>query len=116
MSRKLEIELEKKICRKAAIGLLQAGFTVGVNDGEETVLERSTSMKEIMDAVFSTDEDYLYAYNSKDDFPLSGKKSGERVGWVLLIWGNVDCLISNYSVNMEDALKNANSFAEKYSD
>jgi hypothetical protein len=103
MSRKLEIELEMRICEKAVEGLLAAGYAVSVNDGEETTVKNCTDKSIIMDAVFTTDEDYLLAY-----------KEGEEDGWVRLIWGNVQDLISDYTTNLEDAFKDANDFAASY--
>lgn len=98
------IRTEGKIARKAAEALIAAGFTVGVNDGEETVLKRSTDMGAIVAALFSSDEDYLLAYDA----------AGKKVGWVYLVYGNSGYdLISDYSVNLTDALRPAENYAER---
>jgi hypothetical protein len=99
------IETEGKVARKAVDALLAAGFTVGVNDGEETVLKHSTSVNEIMGALFSTDWDYLYAYDAT---------TKKRVGWVHLVYGNEGHdLVSNYTTNLEDAIAPANVYADQ---
>ena len=105
MSRKLEQELEKRICRRAVKCLLDAGYDVGVNDGGETVLERSTNTRKIYAAMYSTDEDYLLAVD---------RASGKQIGWVRLIYGNCEDVISDYTTNLEAALKSANDYAERY--
>jgi hypothetical protein len=103
MSRKLEIELELKIAREAIKGLLKAGYSVSVDNGE-TESHASDSQKHIEAALFLTDEDTLYAW-----------KEGKQYGWVQLIYGNVEAVISDYSMNLEEALKEANALAESYS-
>lgn len=105
MSRKLDEQLEKRICRKAVRALLDAGYDVGVNDGEETVIERSTNTRKIYAAMYSTDEDYLLAVD---------RTSGKAIGWVRLIYGNVADVISDYTTNLENVLKPVNDYAEKY--
>jgi hypothetical protein len=103
MSRELEIELELRIAMKAVRGLIASGYSVGVNDGEDTVLKCCKNPKKIKEALFSTDEDYLIAY-----------KDGKKCGWVWLVWGNVQDVISDYSMNLDPALKDANTYAEQY--
>lgn len=103
MSRKLEIELELKIAHKAIEGLLAAGYGVGVYDGEEETVKDSKDAEAIKKALFTTDEDYLIAY-----------KDGTKAGWVWLIYGNVQDVISDYTVNLEDALAETIKFAQSY--
>lgn len=92
--------------RKIVFAAINAGFTVGVNDGEETVLEHSTNVQEIMRALFSTDEDYLLFYEKNDT---------EHFGWAYLIYGNgPDEVVNDYSTNLEALLMNAvNEWANK---
>jgi hypothetical protein len=96
-------EIETRICEKAVDGLLAAGFAVGVTDGEEATVTNSTDKTKIMDAVSATGEAFLLAY-----------KNGKKAGWVRLMWGNAAHLIIDYTVNLEDALKEANAFAASY--
>lgn len=95
-------EIEIRIFEKAVDGLLAAGFAVGVTDGEEATVTNCTDKAKIMNAVSKT-EDFLLAYNN-----------GNKVGWVRLIWGNVANLIIDYTLNLDDALREANAFAASY--
>lgn len=99
------IETEGKVARKAVDALLAAGFTVGVNDGEETVLKHSTSVNDIMGALFSTDWDYLYAYDAE---------TKKRVGWVHLVYGNDGTdLVSDHTTNLEQTLAPVSAYCEE---
>lgn len=104
MNRKLEIELEMKICSAVIDSLIAAGYKVGVNDGEDTTIKNSTDKEALMKAVFTTDEDYILAY-----------KDNKQIGWVRLIYGNCADLISDYTCNLEDSIKPANDLANSYS-
>lgn len=97
-------KIEELISKKVVDCLLKAGYAVGVNDGEDTTVKNSTNKHEIHKAMFSTDEDWILAY-----------KDGKQVGWVRLVYGNNTDVICDYTVNLEDALKDANALAEKYS-
>ena len=105
MSRKLEIELEKRIFRAAVDGLLAAGWSLGLNDGEETVVKQTLDPEAIVAASFSTDEDILIAVD---------RKTGRNAGWVKFIYGNVEDVLSDYTTNLEEALKPANALADTY--
>lgn len=104
MSRKLEKELEQRIFEKAVDALLAAGYRLTVNDGEEDVLQMSVDRKAIIEAAFSTDEDYLIVF----------LPNGTKRGWVRFIWGNVQDCLSDYTVNLEEVLKPVNEFAATY--
>ncbi len=100
--------IENRIARRVASDAIAQGFKVSVNDGEETVLHHSVDVEAIMSALGSTEEDYLYFY--KDTGNLAGQSAlklhegkpqnfHDKVGWVHLIWGNDEDLISNNSDN-----------------
>lgn len=93
--------------RKIVFAAINAGFTVGINDGEETVLKRSTNVSEIMRALFSTDEDYLLIYEKNDK---------NHFGWVRLIYGNnCDEVVNDYSTNLEELfMKAINEWSDKH--
>lgn len=69
---------------------LARNWTVTVNDGEEFVLHKSHDEHAIWDAMRSTDEDYLIFYDGE-----------HRIGFVWLIWGNDEDLISDHTANPE---------------
>lgn len=81
--------IEQTIARKIVDVLLAAGFLLGVNDGEETVVQRSRDKKAILDALFNTDEDYLYVYEDDDKNDPTNVLYDERPDyWVRLVYGN----------------------------
>ena len=90
MDRKLEIKIEMGIALKVAKALLKAGYKLGVNDGEETTIKNSDNLLKISKALFTTDQDHLLVY-----------KSNEEIGWVFLVWGNVEDVVSDYSINLD---------------
>lgn len=108
MNIETRIKIEKKIAKAAIAGLLAAGYAISVHDGEEVTVKRSIIAKDILDAMFTTDEDILLAY-----------KAGELRGEVNFIYGNDGYdVIADYSTVLEPALKGAeeeaNKLEEKY--
>jgi hypothetical protein len=87
--------VEQTIALTVAQVLLDAGFSLGVNDGEETTVTHSTDIEAIKKALFTTDEDYLYVY-AKDR--SANERDKRPDGWVRLIYGNDGWdVISDYS-------------------
>lgn len=85
---------------------IERGFSVGVNDGEETVLTNSKDVETILKVLFSTDEDYLLFYREGET---------NHFGWVWLLYGNgPDEVVSDYSTNLEPLfLAEVNEWADK---
>jgi len=107
--------LEKQVMKQCIADLLDAGFQVSVNDGEETTLKRSTDAEAIFAAMRTTDDDYLFVY--KPDAPGDG--SGEKgcFGWVRFIYGNSGWdVINDYSTNLEQALKRTDALTDEMSE
>lgn len=102
MSAKLRIELEKKIVHKLLKAVIEAGYTVAVDDGEETS-EHTADIPAVMAIVFNLDDCYLRL------------KNGALSGWICLVFGNDghDC-INDYTTNLEELLKPVNAYADKY--
>lgn len=101
------IRIETRIAKSAIAELLSAGYTLGVYDGEETTIKQSTDKQAVLDALQTTDDDYLLVY-----------KAGEskRCGWVRFVYGNDGWdVISDYTVNLEDALTETNKLADTLS-
>lgn len=98
--------IEKEIVLTILEGAMHLGYSVTVCDGAENVLENSTSKKEIFAAMFSTGTDSLFF-----------DQNGEQVGWIFLVYGNRECIVSDYADNgaMSGLLKNADALIEKYS-
>lgn len=125
MSRKLEIELETRIVRKCAEDAIAQGYAVSVNDGEETTLKKSTDITAIMAAICSTDEDYLIFHRNTGVHAGGAAHAShqgepqtfwEKAGWARFIYGNVECVLSDYSANeaTNAIVAGANALAAEY--
>jgi hypothetical protein len=107
MSIKLRQELERRIVKAVVTEALLTGHTVSVFDGEETTVNKSAKLADIMGAIMTTDEDALYIWNAE----------GKHIGTVILIYGNEGYdVIADYSANpaIEAILAPANAIAESY--
>jgi hypothetical protein len=82
--------IEKKIATAIVEAALAKGWTIGVYDGEEWALKRSSSKDEIIKALASTDEDVLTIRDA----------GGEAMGSIYLVWGNGEDLVSDHSVDL----------------
>lgn len=96
-------EVERKIALRIVDDALAMGYCVSVNDGEETVVSKSSDREMILSSMATTDADILYFH-----------KGTMACGWVSLIWGNGTDLLSDSSVGEEiDAiLRGANALAD----
>lgn len=104
MSVKLRQELEKRIATEVINEALRLGHAVSVNDGEETTLKHSRVADDILAAMFTTDEDWLFITDGAQD-----------IGWVRFIYGNDGYdVVNDYTTNLEDLMKPANDLAEGY--
>lgn len=102
-------QIEKRVCDRLVRDILAAGCVISVHDGGCFVVKRSDHRDHIVDAMRSTDEDTLVIYNA----------AGERLGSVLLVYGNGCDVISDYSYTdatertMEGLLKGAVELGER---
>lgn len=83
MSVKMRQMVEREICLQVVASLLEAGYSLGVNDGEEITIHHSRDAKEIERALFTTDEDYLYVY-AADNHDADSTPNY----WVRFVYGN----------------------------
>ncbi len=101
-------QLDRRVARRTIKTLLEAGYALGVNDGEETTLERCRTAKTVFDAMFSTDEDYLLVYKKND----AGRF--HRCGWVRFIYGEYGWdVINDYTMNLDEVLKPVHAYTDK---
>jgi hypothetical protein len=82
---------ERKIVSSVIDSALARNYTISVYDGEEYSLKRSTDKSEILKALASTESDVLHFRT----------EHGARIGWVWLIYGNGEDIISDWSDNKE---------------
>lgn len=80
--------VELVIARELVKNIILAGYDITVNDGEEHVLLESRDQKAIVEALCSTEEDYLHVY-----------QGGDCIGMIRLIYGNGTDLISDNTDN-----------------
>lgn len=92
---------ERRTATRLVRAAIAAGYTVSVYDGEEYTVKRSQNEAAILEALASTEEDTLVIRDS----------AGERIGALVLIWGNDQTgeeLIADYTDKPEiEALANA---------
>lgn len=84
---------EARAARKLIRAALAEGWTISVNDGEETTVSRSSREREILDAMCTTGEDILTIH-----LPARGKTGG----CFYLVYGNAENgeeLIADYTDN-----------------
>lgn len=107
---------EQTIALAVAIALLDAGYLLGVNDGEETTLKHSHDIKAVQKALFTTDEDWLLVYEDADqDDPLNvaANDSNRSDWWVRLVYGNDGYdVVSDYCVALEDVIGDGTAIQE----
>ncbi len=100
---------EETIVLAVAQVLLDAGYLLGVDDGEETTIHHSSDIHAIQKALFTTDEDYLYVYELKsNDDPRPDY-------WVRCVYGNEGWdVICDYSsaVDLDPYLGDGTAIAE----
>ena len=98
--------VERRIARRVVKDALAAGFSLNVNNGGDTneLSLPSVKSKEILGAMFATDEEHLIFY-----------KEGKGVGWVWFVYGNDGWdVVCDYTTNLESVMKGADELAEKY--
>ena len=101
-------KIERQIARSTAKDLIAAGYSVVVFDGEEIALEASKDVGAIIAAMFSTDEDYLFAMTPTEGGAMA------RAGWVRFIYGNDGWdVINDYTTNLETALAATTALADQ---
>ena len=106
--------IEQTIVLVTAQALLDAGFSLGVNDGGETTLEFSRDLDAIKAALFTTDDDYLYVYKAG----RKPSKDNRPDGWVRFVYGNDgwDVISDCSSVDDLDPIIGDGTVVQKLSD
>lgn len=103
--------IERRIVKHCIEELLanELNFHLGLNDGEEIVVNHSRNAKDIMKAACSTDEDYLLVYlDARSD---TEKK---RMGWVRFVYGNDGYdVICDYTTWLEPHIKATEELARE---
>lgn len=99
-------EIETKIITALVREALDAGYHIGVDDGNEMVLSPSTKVDSIIGALFSVDEEHLVFFDEE----------GKKKGWVFLVHGNGGWdVISDNTTNLEHVMGEADKLSDHYS-
>ena|ERR1039458_7672425 len=101
--------IEQTIALATVKALLDAGYSLGVNDGEEVTIHHSRDAAAIEAALFTTDEDYLYVYENGAD-----SDDGYACDWwVRFVYGSDGWdVISDYCVALEDVIGEGTAVAK----
>lgn len=110
-------KIELEIVNKLIADILAAGYRIAVSTergydiGE--MLMGSTDPAKIIEEAFSAGESHLFIQPATGPMVSDG---GAVVsdGWVYLIPGNGNYIISDYSVRLEHLLEGANAIADQY--
>lgn len=114
MSVKMRQRVEREIASRLIKDAIAAGYSINVYNGGEMkengsdmeLPKPSVKAKEILGAMFATDDEKLYLFKP-------GKK--DWFGWVYFIYGNGGYdVISDYTTNLEHIMGGANKVSDKY--
>ena len=95
------ISIEDQIIKTTIKALLDAGYVLSVNDGEETTVNRSANIAQVFAAMKTTEEDYLLAY----DGIRGDRRLNQGHGWVRFVYGNDDTeVINDYTLNLDPVM------------
>ena len=104
---KMRIAVEQFIAQKLCETLIIAGYALTVNDGEDDVVVKSCDAWTCVKAMFSTDEDTIFAYKKNEDGNFINK------GFVKLIYGNDGHdVINDYSLALEHDIRPVEQWAD----
>jgi hypothetical protein len=107
---KMRQRVERLIARRIILDALHAGYGININNGgdQEELSEPSRNIKEILAAMFATDDEYIYIYRKEDE-------KWKQIGWVYLVYGNGGWdVVSDYTAYLDKLglMKGADKISE----
>lgn len=109
------IAVERRIIKATVADLLAAGYLVQVSYERGYDLEHKPSLDldEVMGYVQACDEEHLMVYDQNEI-----SQEDDRAGsWVYLVYGNDGWdVVSDYTTDLEEALKGSLALADKLSE
>jgi hypothetical protein len=96
------LDFEKRIARKIVHTFLHAGCTIEVRTGEETILKNSTNLSQILKAMLSVGESWLFFYTGR-----------RTMGRLHFVWDNPNGCLCGYSKGLEPILEPINGWIEQ---
>ena len=101
MSNAIE-KIERAIVTEALMGLLDAGYYVSVNDGEDMPINYSRDLDEILAALWAADVEWLIASERRADGQYL------NVGAICLVYGNDGFdVMQDWSESIHNAIQRA---------
>ncbi len=98
--------IETIVIRPLLEDAIAAGYTLGVDDGEEIVIRDCTDPAAILDKLFSVGEEHILFYRGQ-----------RKAGWVFLVHGNSGWdVVSDYSTNLEPIMARCAAEADRLSE
>lgn len=97
--------VEKRIARQVITDAIKDGYSLNVFNGGDTyeLPAPSTKVKDILGAMFATDDERLYFW-----------KDGKRCGWVWFVYGNDGWdVVCDHSENVQHIMGGAEALADK---
>ena len=86
--------IETQIIKATIDVLLDGGYSLAVHDGEDIAIASTRNANAVLNAMRTTDEDYLTVW-----------RGIVNCGWVRFIYGNEDVdVINDYTVNLESIM------------
>lgn len=110
-------DIEKRIVRRFVKDAIAKGYRLGVSlergyDVEDMLLG-SSDVEKIMAEAFAGDEAHIFVQPGEGEL-VTGDGQVVSEGWVFIVLGNDGYdVISDYTVNLESLLTNANQLAER---
>jgi hypothetical protein len=105
MTASIRKHVERLVIRTFLRDALTAGYAITVDNGEDFEIENSTNRRDILKALFTSDEDLLHVM-----------KGPKRVGWVRCVYGSGGWdVISDFSTNLKPIMAGAERMADRFS-
>jgi len=95
--------VERMVARVCIADLLDHGYALSVNDGEDTTLVTSTDQDAILAAMFTTDQDFLLVHKKLQD---GAGFHANHYSFVHFVYGNSGWdVMSDWGTSLDEAFK-----------
>jgi hypothetical protein len=106
MTVKTRQKMEREIATAVVMSLLKEGFILEVDNESDVPKYRGTDASKVLDAMFATDEEHLYAYRSD---------ATRAMGSVFFVYGSDGWdVICDNTLSLEPYLSAAREIADTY--
>lgn len=109
------IAVERRIVRKVVDDLLAKGYALATDQGDHRFYGECNPSRDravILHELMQVDEEHLGVFDAKDATGV--ERVCQPFGWIYFVYGNDGYdVISDYTTNLEDQLKDVNAMAER---